>query len=211
MAGTRPLGSRIHFQWRNPDQHHTRLNHAEIFSHAARNINHAAPMLGVHTVIDLDDGTAIIVQPPDGDNTTQCKAITGGGKLFDVETFASRSLSPLKTMTIKTGLTTQTNGLFVGDLCLKDFGRRQILILRCFSRLFRGFTRVFFARRPDGRRAIQQQQAAHQSGDPVLPFRRQASALRHPDGPEFCRCDKPPRPAPSVQPWRRRHQPRQRQ
>ena len=84
-------------------------------------------MLGVHTIIDLDDGATVIIQTPHCNRTAQRKMIAGSGELFDVEALASRGFAPLKTVAIKTGLTTQTNRIFVGNLGLKDFGRLRML------------------------------------------------------------------------------------
>ena len=128
MTGTQPLVGSIGFKWCDADQHDASLNHAEIFGDATRDIDDAAPMLGVHAVIDLDDGTTVIIQTPNGDRATQRETIAGGSELPYIETFASRSFSSLKTLAIKTGLTAQAYAFAIQQLRRAGLGLRQGLV-----------------------------------------------------------------------------------
>ena len=65
MAITGVATRRIILEWRNAHQHHASLNHAQVFRGTARNIDDSPPMLAVHTIIDLDDSAAVIIDPPD--------------------------------------------------------------------------------------------------------------------------------------------------
>ena len=128
MTGTQPLVGSIAFKWCDADQHDASLNHAEIFGDATRDIDDAAPMLGVHAVIDLDDGTAVIVQAPYSDRTPQRKTIAGGSELLYIETFASRGFSTVKALTIKAGLAAQAYALAIQKLRRAGLGLRQGLV-----------------------------------------------------------------------------------
>ena len=82
-------------------------------------------MLGVHTVIDLDDGTTVVIQTPDSDCTPQREAIAGGSKLSGIEALASRGFSTVKALSVETGLTTQTDAFAIQKLRRAGLGLRQ--------------------------------------------------------------------------------------
>jgi len=128
MTGTQAFVGTIGFERGDADQHDASLYHAEIFGDATRDIDDATPMLGVHAVIDLDDGTAVIVQAPYSDRATQRETIAGGSKLLYIETFASRGFSSLKTLAIKAGLAAQAYAFAIQKLRRAGLGLRQGLV-----------------------------------------------------------------------------------
>lgn len=134
MTGTQPLVGSIAFKWCDADQHDASLNHAEIFGDATRDIDDAAPMLGVHAVIDLDDGTTVVIYPPDSQHGTQGKAVAGGRKEIDVEDIASRRFAPLKAAAIKTGMPVEP-----GSTPILQVGLPEGLGRRATMRAMRGF------------------------------------------------------------------------
>lgn len=172
----------------HPDQHHAGANHAEIFRHPERNIDHPPPMLGVHAVVNLDDGAAVVVQPADRHFATEGKMIAGAGEQFDIETIAVRCLAAAEAFTVKTGLTMQALGIADENLGRTNFAVRlhdgtQLGPYR-LDRFIDGAH--FFAGhrlgrlrlsgqsvlRPTGR-DNSQQQAAKQRGSPPSKFRPQ--------------------------------------
>jgi len=64
----------------HPDQYHAGANHIEIFRHSERDIDHPPPMLGMHAIIDLDDGAAVGVQPAHCHLAAEREMIAGAGK-----------------------------------------------------------------------------------------------------------------------------------
>ena len=115
-------------QRHDSDHDHAGANHVEVFRNPARHVDDAFAMFRVHAVIDLDDGTTVVVHPPNSQHGTQWKAVAGCGKEIDVKCVAGRSLAPLKTGAIKTGMSVEPGSTPVNQVGLSErLGRRTTM------------------------------------------------------------------------------------
>lgn len=121
-------------QWHYANHDHTGANHVEVFRHTPRHVDDAFAVLCVHAVIDLDDGTTVVIYPPDSQHGTQGKAVAGGRKEIDVEDIASRRFAPLKAAAIKTGMPVEP-----GSTPILQVGLPEGLGRRATMRAMRGF------------------------------------------------------------------------
>ena len=111
-----------HLERCDTDQHDAGANHAQIFGDAARYVDDAPAVLGMHAVIHDHDSAAIVVKTTHRDLATQRKVVAGSGKLADIETLAGRGPPPMKAMAIETGLPVQTGPVTVDDVGEANFG-----------------------------------------------------------------------------------------
>ena len=104
------------------DQHDAGANHAQIFGDAARYVDDAPAVPGVHSIVNDHDGAAISVETTHRHLAAQRKMIAGSGKLADIEALTGRGPPPVKAVAVKTGLTVQTNTVAINDVGEADFG-----------------------------------------------------------------------------------------
>lgn len=109
----------------NRQKHHahgddTGAQHTEMFGDAAGDIDDAAPVLAVHTVINLNHSTTPVVGTQHGDPRTEREAVAGGSKAAGIETLAGGRSPTGEAVAIETGIAVQTR-----EIGVKNSGRAE--------------------------------------------------------------------------------------